>query len=93
MSTSLTEAGREELKGILFEGYKGWHDSIAERMTISHLRKLSALGEYERDVVLAYVRRQKSEDSVKRFVRILDQFDHAHMLQAGSRTKGGKAEC
>lgn len=93
MSTSLTDAGRKELEGILFEGYKGWHDNIAERMTISHLRKLSALGEYERDVVLAYVRRQKSEDSAKRFIKILDLFDQEEKLNAGSPTKGGNAVC
>lgn len=75
MSTSLTDAGRKELEGIMFEGYKGWHDNIAERITISHLQKLAAIDQYDRDVVLAYVRREKSEDSVKNFIKILDQFD------------------
>lgn len=75
MSSGLTDAGRTELDHILFEGYKGWHDNIAERITISHLRNLAAIGQYDREVVLAYVRREKSEDSVKNFIKILDQFD------------------
>lgn len=91
MSTNLTDAGRKELDGILFEGYKGWHDNIAEQITISHLRNLTVLGQYERDVVLALVRREKSEDSVKRFTRILDQFDQSQELTASSPTKGGNA--
>lgn len=84
MSTNLTDAGRKELDGILFEGYKGWHDNIAERVTISHLKKLAALGQYDRSVVLAYVRRQKSEDSVKNFIKILDQFERTQKLTLGS---------
>lgn len=84
MSTSLTDAGRRELDGILFEGYKGWHDNIAERITISHLRKLAAIGQYDRNVVLAYVRREKSEDSVKNFIKILDQFDRTQTLTLSS---------
>ena len=90
MSTNLTDAGRKELDGILFEGYKGWHDNIAERMTISHLQKLTVLGQYDRDVVLAYVRREKSEDSVKRFIKILDQFDPTQKLTVSSAAKAGK---
>lgn len=77
MSTNLTDEGRKELDGILFEGYKGWHDNIAERITLSHLEKLAALDQYDRGVVLAYVRREKSEDSVKSFIKILDQFERA----------------
>jgi len=84
MSTNLTDAGCKELDGILFEGYKGWHDNIAERMTIGQLRKLAALGQYDRSVVLAYVRRQKNEDSVKNFIKILDQFERTEKLTLGS---------
>lgn len=84
MSTNLTDDGRKELDRILFEGYKGWHDNIANRLTISHLEKLAALGQYDRGVVLAYVRREKSEDSVKSFIKILDQFEHAQKSALGS---------
>ncbi|SDI87063.1 hypothetical protein SAMN04488693_1293 [Arthrobacter subterraneus] len=84
MSTNLTEAGRKELEGIVFEGYKGWHDQIAERMTIGHLERLAELGQYDRDVVLAYVRQEKSEDSVKSFIRILDRFEKTHRPAPGS---------
>jgi len=84
MSTNLTDEGRKELDGILFEGYKGWHDNIAVRLTISHLEKLAALGQYDRGVVLAHVRREKSEDSVKSFIKILDQFESAQKPALGS---------
>ncbi|MET3920119.1 hypothetical protein [Arthrobacter sp. UYEF20] len=84
MSTNLTDEGRKELDGILFEGYKGWHDNIAERLTISHLEKLAALGQYDRGVVLAYVRRERSEDSVKSYIKILDQFERAQKSALGS---------
>jgi hypothetical protein len=84
MSTNLTDAGRKELDGILFEGYKGWHDNIAERVTTGHLKKLAALGQYDRSVVLAYIRRQKSEDSVKNFIKLLDQFERTQELASGS---------
>lgn len=92
MSTNLTDAGHKELDGILFEGYKGWHDNIAERMTISRLQKLTALGQYDRAVVLAYVRREKSEDSVKRFIKIFDQFDQTHKLTVSSAAMAGEAK-
>jgi hypothetical protein len=92
MSTNLTDAGRKELEGILFEGYKGWHDNIAERMTISRLQKLTALGQYDRDVVLAYVRREKSEDSVKRFIKILEEFDQTQKMTVSSPTTAGNAK-
>lgn len=84
MSTNLTDEGRKELDGILFEGYNGWHDNIAERLTISHLEKLAALGQYDRDVVLAHVRREKNEDSVKSFIKILDQFEPALKAALGT---------
>lgn len=84
MSTNLTDEGRKELDGILFEGYKGWHDNIAERLTISHLEKLAALGQYDRGVVLAYVRREKSDDSVKSFIKILDRFEDTQKSALGS---------
>lgn len=84
MSTNLTDEGHKELDGILFEGYKGWHDNIAVRLTISHLKKLAALGQYDRGVALAHVRREKSEDSVKSFIKILDQFESAQKSALGA---------
>lgn len=77
MSANLTDQGHKELQGILFEGYNGWHDDIAERMTLGHLEKLAALNQYNRSVVLAYVRGGKSEISVKRFTKILDRFEQS----------------
>jgi len=92
MSTNLTDEGRKELDGILFEGYKGWHDNIAERITLSHLERLAALGQYDRQVVLAFMRREKHEDSVKSFTKILDQFERARKPARHPRASMAEAE-
>lgn len=69
MSPNFTDVGRKELDGALFEGSKGWHDNVAQRITISHLRKLAGLGQYDRDVVFAHVCLEKSEHSEKNVVK------------------------
>lgn len=75
MSTSLGDDGRSALDAILFEGYKGWSDDTAKRMTLHYLKKLRGSGQYDRGTVLTYMRQTKSEDSIKRLKKILDQFD------------------
>ncbi|MCR2763840.1 hypothetical protein NQ152_10005 [Microbacterium sp. zg.B48] len=39
---------------MVWEGYNGWHDSIAETMTIKNLRDLAASDGYDRNIVLEY---------------------------------------
>lgn len=92
MSTNLTAEGYKELDGILFEGYKGWNDNIAERITLNHLERLAALGQYYREVVLAYVRREKSEASMKSLIKILDQFERAQKSVLHSPESRSEAE-
>ncbi|WP_278259364.1 hypothetical protein [Nocardioides convexus] len=64
----------EILEGIVYEGYKGWTDDISERMVRSSLDDLVALGEYDRDLVLAYARQTKHESSIERLEKIIDKF-------------------
>jgi len=75
MSTTLGDDGRIALDAILFEGYKGWSDDTARRMTLHYLKKLRDIGQYDRGTVLTYMRQTKGEASIKRLEKILDQFD------------------
>lgn len=75
MDAGLSDVGRGLLHEIVDEGYNGWHDDIARRMTTRHLEQLAAAGEYDRTVVLAYARERRSEYGIDRLVRILDSFD------------------
>jgi hypothetical protein len=75
MDAGLSDEATEILDHIVFEGYKGWTDSISERLVRSYLDDLAALGEYDRNLVLAYARRTKYESSIERLKKILDSFD------------------
>ena len=75
MESGLTATGRKLLQDIVDEGYNGWHDDIAHRMTTRHLEQLAAADEYDRSVVLAYAREHRAEYGIDRLVRILDAFD------------------
>ncbi|MCW2855330.1 MAG: hypothetical protein JWR52_945 [Marmoricola sp.] len=75
MGAGLNDEAVEILERIVFEGYKGWTDSISDRLVRSFLDDLAALGAYDRDLVLAYVRQSKYESSVERLVKILDAYD------------------
>jgi len=77
MDAGLSDAGEELLRDIVEEGYNGWHDDIAHRMTTRHLEQLDAIGEYQRSVVLAYAREHRAGYGIDRFIRILDTFDAA----------------
>lgn len=63
------------LEGIVYEGYMGWHDDIAERMTLSFLEDLAKAGAYNRELVLAHARQTKSETSIERLKKILDKLE------------------
>jgi len=75
MEPGLSDEAVEILEGIVYEGYKGWTDDISERMVRSSLNDLVALGEYNRDLVLAYARQTKHESSIERLGKIIDKFD------------------
>ena len=77
MDAGLSEEVVEVLERIVFEGYKGWADSISDRMVRSFLDDLAAVGAYDRDLVLAYARQTKHESSIERLKKILDKYDAA----------------
>lgn len=75
MSAGLSEAGLKALEGIVWEGYNGWHDSIAETLTTARLKELAALGEYDRDIVVEYASQHRGQTSIERLQKILDRFE------------------
>src|SRR5262249_29772774 len=75
MASGLSSAGLNILEQIVFEGYNGWHDQIAERRTLSLVSDLAAGDGYDREVVLAYARMRKSSSAMERLEKILNRFD------------------
>lgn len=75
MKSGLSEAGTKALEGIVWEGYNGWHDDIARRLTLKRLEELDASDGYDRELVLAYARREKSEYAMKNLEKILATFE------------------
>jgi hypothetical protein len=75
MQSGLGEGSQEILKQIVFQGYKGWHNGIAERMTLSCLDDLAAGDGYDRELVLAYARMHRGGDAIERLQKILDKFE------------------
>lgn len=77
MRAGLTDEALAALAGIVDEGYKGWTDDISERIVGGYLKDLVALGEYDRDLIVAFARQTKHETSVARLVKILDKHEAA----------------
>lgn len=77
MSAGLSDAGTKALDGVVWEGYNGWHDPIAETMTTKHLKDLAELGEYDRAIVIEFAAQRKGEHALERLEKILDRFERA----------------
>ena len=75
LKSGLSADGLEALGQIVFAGYKGWHDQIAERQTLSLLADFKAGDGYDRELVLAYARMHKSEAAMERLEKILNKFE------------------
>lgn len=75
MTAGLSEAGMKALEGIVWEGYNGWHDSIAETLTTAHVKELAALGEYDRAIVVEYASQHRGQTSLQRLEKILDRYE------------------
>lgn len=75
MESGLSEGGLEILGQVTFAGYKGWHDSIAQRTTLACLNDLTAGNGYNRELVLAYARMHRSGSGAGRLEKILDKFE------------------
>jgi hypothetical protein len=80
MESGLSEAGMKALEGIAFEGYKGWHDDIAIRLTRARLEELRELREYDRELVLAYVRIHRGQYGIDRLEKVLDRFEAQYAI-------------
>ncbi|WP_207392750.1 hypothetical protein [Aeromicrobium sp. IC_218] len=82
IDAALSDQAAEILERIVQEGYKGWTDSISERMVSGWLNDLAARNEYDHDLVLAYVRQTKHESSIERLQKIIGKFEassgHTH---------------
>ena len=65
----------EALESIVYEGYNGWTKSADVQLTRRFLDDLAKAGAYDRELVLAYARQTKSEHSIDRLKKILDQFE------------------
>ncbi|MFY9714170.1 MAG: hypothetical protein WAK00_11910 [Microbacterium sp.] len=75
MDAGLNENAREALKGIVWEGYNGWHDEIAETLTLVHLRALDDAGLYGRALVVQYAEMEDRFLSIGRLEKLLDWFE------------------
>jgi hypothetical protein len=77
MDAGLSPEALNSLEGIVDEGYNGWTKSTDELMTRSYLDDLVKVNAYDRELVLAYARKTKSERSIERLKKILDKFEAA----------------
>lgn len=87
MGIDISAEAVEVLERIVVEGYKGWTDSISERMVRSFVDDLIELGAYNRDLVLAYARQTKHDASVQRLEKILDSYDAAARHSSARRSR------
>jgi len=75
MSAELTSDAEAALDGLMFEGYKGWNDSIAVTMARSYLQDLDSARGYDRQLVLAKARLERGSHGTEYLERILDRFE------------------
>jgi hypothetical protein len=75
MDAGLSDETELTLQGIVDQGYNGWTKNTDVQLTQSYLDDLVRSRAYDRELVLAYARQKKSEDSVKRLEKILDKFE------------------
>jgi len=72
METGLSSAARRLIEHIASEGNNGWATSVDKTLTLEHLRRLAATGEYDRDLILGFARLRHSEESIAGLTQILD---------------------
>jgi len=75
MDAGLTADALTALERIVFEGYNGWTKATDVRLTRAFLDDFAKAGAYDRELVLAYTRQTKSEDSIDRLKKVLDAFE------------------
>lgn len=80
MEADLNETAKKALEGVVWDGYNGWHDDIARRLTLVRLRELDDAGGYDRSIVLQYAAMErKGLTSIERLERILDRFETSRL--------------
>ena len=84
MGAGLDAKAQEVLERIVFEGYKGWTDSISARVVTSYLKDLADADAYDRDILLAYARQTKHEGAIERLQKIIDAFESSTTPTSGS---------
>lgn len=80
MQSGLTDIGMKALEGIVWEGYNGWHDSVAATLTTAHLKELAASDGYDCDIVLAYAAKDRGQLGLDRLERILEKFEGSRVV-------------
>jgi hypothetical protein len=84
MDAGLDAEAQKVLERIVFEGYKGWTDSISARVVTSYLKDLADADAYDRDILLAYARQTKHERAIERLQKIIDAFESSTTPTGGS---------
>lgn len=75
MDAALTDASRKALHDIVDEGYNGWHDEIADTMTLDHLHKLDEEGAYDRAVIVQFAEMEGGFYSIGKLEKLLDRYE------------------
>lgn len=53
----------------------GWHDEIADTLTLARLRELRDAGGYNREIVLQYAEMNERFHSIRALEKLLDRFE------------------
>ncbi len=84
MDAGLSPDALKALESIVDEGYNGWTKATDVRLTRRFLDDLTKTGTYDRELVLAYARQTKSQNSIDRLKKILDKFEASRSRSATS---------
>jgi len=79
MDAGLSPDALKALESIVDGGYNGWTRTTDVQLTRHFLDDLAKAGAYDRELVLAYARQSKSENSIDRLKKILDKFEGARV--------------
>lgn len=85
MATGHDEAATKALEGIVREGYNGWHDELADQLTMKYLSDLAQTGYYDRAVVIQHAEMNGGFHSIGRLEKILDRFERTSVLDTVDR--------
>lgn len=84
MGAGLSPEVLEAMEAIVSEGYNGWTKRTDVHLTLRYLDDIAKAGGYDREMVLAYARQNKSEGSIERLNGVLDTFEASRASAVGS---------